>query len=134
MPFTHFHDMHSGGGCKEKWGHIYIEASENDAVKIFYAMFDHNPHRVSCTCCGADYSLSEEKTLREVTAFERGCDYDEKKKKYVEKPSKRKFAWNKYMTLAKFKKREDIRIITKKEFPEGWQSIDVPEQGYVWQG
>ena len=44
--WTHFWDMHSGGGQKEKFGHCYIEAPENEAKVIFYNRFGHNPERV----------------------------------------------------------------------------------------
>ena len=72
--WTHFWDMHSGGGSKEKWSHIYIEAPEREAMVIFYNRFGHNPHRVSCTCCGSDYSISEG-TIDQITAYHRGCDF-----------------------------------------------------------
>src|SRR3990167_4245318 len=74
--WTPFLGMHSGGSLKEKQHYIYIEAPEAEARVIFYNRFGHNPDRVTCTCCGDDYSISEEETLREVTAFERGCDYE----------------------------------------------------------
>lgn len=34
--WTEFWDMHSGGGQKEKWAKIYIEAPEEEARVIFY--------------------------------------------------------------------------------------------------
>lgn len=74
MTWTHFWDMHSGGGLKEKWAHIYIEAPEDEARVIFYNRFGHSPDRVSCTCCGNDYSVSEEETLAQATAYHRNCD------------------------------------------------------------
>ena len=73
-PWTCFMDMHSGGGRKEKWAYIYIEAPEAEARVIFYNRFGHSPSRVTCTCCGQDYSISEEPTLRRATAYERGCE------------------------------------------------------------
>lgn len=74
MTWTHFMDMHSGGGTKEEpFEHIYIEAPEAEARVIFYNRFGHSPERVSCTCCGGDYSISEHATLKEATAYERGC-------------------------------------------------------------
>jgi hypothetical protein len=64
--------MHSGGDQKLDWGHIYIEAPEEEAMVIFYNRFGRNPHRVTCTCCGEDYSVTEYPTLEIATAFERG--------------------------------------------------------------
>jgi hypothetical protein len=66
--------MHSGGGLKESPYHfIYIEAPEKEACVIFYNRFGHSPSRVSCTCCGDDYSVSENKSLAQLTGFHRGC-------------------------------------------------------------
>ena len=92
--WTHFWDMHSGGGTKvwrapdgsffeggrftdddkgTPFNHIYIEAPEDEAVVIFYNRFGHNPHRVTCTCCGADYSIDSEESLARLTGFHRNC-------------------------------------------------------------
>lgn len=68
-------DMHSGGGCKEDFAYCYIEAPRRQAEAIFYAMFGHNPYRVTCSCCGSDYSVSESETLEEATAYDRGLRY-----------------------------------------------------------
>ena len=74
--WTQFHDMHSGGGLKESPYHqIFIEAARTEAEVIFYNRFGHNPNRISCTCCGEDYSIREAKTLEKATAFERGLRY-----------------------------------------------------------
>jgi len=73
MTWTRFMDMHSGGGLKEEWQYIYIEASLEEAKSVFYSRFGHNPERVTCTCCGEDYSISEYKTLEEATAYDRHC-------------------------------------------------------------
>lgn len=74
MTWTQFMDMHSGGGSKEPYEYIYIEAPEEEARVIFYNRFGHNPERVSCTCCGDDYSISSEKSLLRLTGYERNCD------------------------------------------------------------
>lgn len=73
--WTEFMDMHSGGGQKEKFAYCFIEAPEDEAKIIFYNRFGHNPERVTCTCCGEDYSISEYKTLEQATAYERNCEY-----------------------------------------------------------
>jgi len=74
--FTRFMDMHSGGGTKEgPYEYIYIEATQSEAEIIFYNRFGHNPNRVSCTCCGSDYSINEEADLEQGTAHERNCEY-----------------------------------------------------------
>lgn len=73
--WTLFWDMHSGGGTKEgNYDKIYIEAKEDEAMKIFYNRFEHNPNRVSCTCCGEDYSIDEYETLEEASGYHRHCD------------------------------------------------------------
>lgn len=74
--WTLFWDMHSGGGAKEKnYDKIYIEAPEDEAIVVFYNMFGHNPNRVSCTCCGEDYSISESETLEQASAYHRNCEW-----------------------------------------------------------
>lgn len=70
--WTHFMDMHSGGGCKTDYEHIYIQAPEEQAVKIFEEKFGRDPHNVTCNCCGSDYSISEDSSLEEITRFQRG--------------------------------------------------------------
>lgn len=77
MTWTHFHDMHSGGGLKLDWPHIWIEAPEAEAIRIFETRFGRNPGHVTCNCCGEDYSLSESETLEQATAYERGCRWVE---------------------------------------------------------
>ena len=73
LKWIHFWDMHSGGGVKQKpYKHIYIEAtSQDEAEVIFYKRFKHNPNRVTCTCCGSDYSVSEYDTLEAATEYQR---------------------------------------------------------------
>lgn len=76
MTWTRFMDMHSGGGQKLAWHHIYIEAPQAEAEVVFQNRFHRNPHRITCSCCGEDYSVSEEgDDLAQATAFERGCRF-----------------------------------------------------------
>lgn len=73
--WTTFWDMHSGGSQKEKYSKIYIEAEEKQAKVIFYNKFGHNPERVSCTCCGGDYSIDESESLASATGYHRNCEW-----------------------------------------------------------
>ena len=124
-------DMHSGGGQKLDWPYIYIEAPEEEAKSVFYSRFDRNPDRVSCTCCGEDYSITESKTLEEVTAFERGCKYDEKAKKYIEEPDTRYSFSSKHTPLKEYLKH--VKVIYAKDIKPEERHKDVPEEGFVWQ-
>lgn len=64
---TTFYDMHSGGGSlKEASQLIIIEAPEAEAICVFYSRFGHNPERISCSCCGSDYSVWEHDSLDEA--------------------------------------------------------------------
>lgn len=157
--WTQFHDMHSGGGLKEPpYGRIYIEASENEARAIFYNRFGHNPDRVSCTCCGEDYSISEYVSLAQASGFERNCrnlvtpqdssglyvkpkdaSFDEHY--YLEDgeaPPKGyeidKTGWKtgKYETLAEYVKHSDVLVIYAKDIKPSERAAEIPEQGYVW--
>lgn len=109
MPFTHFWDMHSGGRSKEEWEQIYIEASEEEATLIFYNRFGHNPNRVTCTCCGEDYAISEHKTLGEATSFHR-----------------------RNKTIKEYSEQEEVLIIRKKDIRPEERRGSLPTQGYVW--
>lgn len=67
-------DMHSGGGLKEgNYTHIYIQAPEDEARVIFYNRFEHSPDRVTCTCCGSDYSVTSEDSIESLTSYYRNC-------------------------------------------------------------
>ncbi len=100
--FTHFWDMHSGGSAKEPWEHILIEANEAEARVIFYNRFGHNPDRVTCTCCGSDYSVYELK-YSEIKPF-----------------------------LKKYGKGDKFLIIAKDEIKPSERSGEVSMQGYIW--
>ena len=57
--WTEFSDMYSGGERKLDYGTIYIEASEDEATRIFEDRFNRSPHNVTCECCGNDYWITE---------------------------------------------------------------------------
>lgn len=124
-------DMHSGGSQKEKWQYIYIQAPKEEAKVIFYNRFGHNPERVTCTCCGDDYSITESETLEQATGFERGCEWDSDKKQYIEEGDA-KFNWRKYMTLDEYRKKDDVLFIEAAEIKDEERTGDVPIEGYVW--
>jgi len=139
-------DMASGGGRKEKGlDYIYIEAPEEEAKVIFYNRFGHNPDRVSCTCCGADYSISSEEDLAQITAFERGCrmanfdrfgnEVDDYKKGvmhlYVEAQGAH---YRPYQTLEEWQLSSKALFIHASEIKPEEREGEVPEQGYVWRG
>lgn len=154
--WTHFHDMHSGGGQKLDWGHLFIEAPEDEAKVIFQNRFGRNPDRVTCTCCGPDYSLTQSDTLEQATGYERGCDGayitpDGKehteaeawvsgkgivipgaKFQYVERPSKRQFSWKKYQTLADYIANGKVLIVRADEILDEQRKGELQEEGYVW--
>ena len=146
--WTHFWDMHSGGRQKLAWGHIYIEADEKTAKSVFYARFDRNPDRVTCTCCGGDYNVDEYATLQEATAYQRGCAWDKETGNYAEHVGPETYA-RKYMTLEDYEAlgratddndNDDdpiagrVLIIRKDEITPEQKLRDVPQQGYVWMG
>lgn len=69
--WTKFMDMHSGGGLKNKYEHIFIEAdNEEVAINIFQNKYS-DPNNITCSCCGEDYSVSTEKTFALASAYER---------------------------------------------------------------
>lgn len=134
MTWTRFSDMHSGGGCKEKpFEEIYIEAPKDEAVIIFYNRFGHNPNRVSCTCCGEDYWISEEEDLAQLSAHDRSCRYDDKNGKYVEEYHNK--GWGQFISFEEwFVNSADYHalIINSDEITPEQRVGTVPTQGYVW--
>lgn len=157
--WTHFWDMNSGGGLKEAgYSHIYIEAPEEEAKVIFYNRFGHNPERVSCTCCGGDYSISEEVSLKQATGFERGCrnlktprdpetglyknndpiilanlwlDPDDEIPDGYEVSDNERWR-SKWESLEDYSKGSDVLIIHADEIKPKERKGEVPEEGYVW--
>jgi hypothetical protein len=152
--WTRFMDMHSGGEQKEQWSKIYIEAPKEEAKLIFFNRFEHNPERVTCTCCGDDYSIDTHETLEEASAYDRGCDYgyfrpdgteckeDEAwisgkgltkgySEGYVERGGG-KLQFHKYQTLKQYKKSKDVLFIYADEIKSEERKGEIPKQGYVW--
>lgn len=130
--WTQFMDMHSGGGLKESpYEYIYIEASANDAQIIFQNRFGHNPNRVTCTCCGSDYSLSESDSLEQLTGFERGCQYDTNAKLYVDTPSLDR-TWKEYEPLDDYLRGSKVLVIRNQDIKPEWREGELMEQGYIW--
>lgn len=128
-PWTRFMDMHSGGGRKLDWEYIYIEASEAEAQIIFQNRFGRNPNRVTCTCCGNDYSIDESKSLAEATAYERGCAWDGDG--YVEKPSEKSYA-NPYRSLEDYVAHSGALFIRAADIKPQERVGELQEEGYVW--
>lgn len=151
--------MHSGGGAKEDpYEKIYIEASEEEAKRVFYNRFGHNPERVTCTCCGEDYSIDSHESLAQLTGFHRGCRSLEtprdpktglymnddpiiRSKNYLEAGedpppgyalSKFSSMRGGYQTLEQYCARKDVLVIRSEEIKAEDRSGDVPQQGYVW--
>lgn len=152
--WTQFWDMHSGGGTKEPpYEFIYIEAPESVASLVFYNRFGHSPDRVSCTCCGEDYSVSEREDLAQLTAYHRGCRYAYLDKdgnevsqdaawksgvgiltgyvgKYIEKPDERYS--KELVSLEDYLKQKDVLFIYAKDITEEEKKGSLPLSGYQW--
>lgn len=151
MAWTLFWDMYSGGGCKEEpYDKIYIEAPEADARCVFWNRFEHNPERVTCTCCGDDYSIGEEPTLEQISAFHRNCqwfgppDMPERNAdgRYFEDGEAVPDGWTSsglnpfrdYETMEQYLKRETVLVIRADEITLEQRVAEIPDQGYVWAG
>lgn len=155
MAWTRFMDMHSGGGTKvyalsdgtfaegsnyrapeggQPKEHIYIEAPADEARVIFFNRFGHNPERVTCTCCGDDYSISEEPTLEQASGYDRGCAFDEASGLYVEEQATKYAFGRTYMTVADYMQKSGVLVITADEIKPEERVGTVPAQGFVWVG
>lgn len=156
--WTEFMDMCSGGGVKEPpYEYIYIEAPEEEAKVIFYNRFGHNPERVTCTCCGDDYSISSHESLAQLTGYHRNCRsletprlpdglYDNdnpviKSSLYLEADEPvpegyslyvHSLSRGKYQTLEQYRANSYALFIHADEIKPEWRIGEVPAQGYVW--
>jgi hypothetical protein len=131
--WTRFIDMRSGGGCKEKpFETILIEAQEAEAKVIFYNRFGHNPERVTCTCCGEDYSINSHESLSQITAFDRGCRHEGGQ--WIEEPDRRYHPTLDVMPLKDYLSKAHVLVICAEEIKPSERQGDVPQQGYVWAG
>lgn len=160
MVWTSFMDMHSGGGQKLEWTHIWIEAPQEEAAVIFQNRFGRNPSRVTCTCCGEDYSIDESPNLRLATAFERGCraletprDPETGRYKEPDDPAFHEHYYlekgedpppgysvgrsyglqDSYQTLDEYMQRKGVLFIAAHEIRPEERVGELREEGYVWQ-
>ena len=140
-------DMHSGGGTKEPpYEYIYIEAPREEAELVFYHRFGHNPHRVTCTCCGEDYEISEGGDLKQLTGYNRGCawlvpiDKDQHKslgcielgEDIPPGYTARKPSYDEYITLEQYLAKFNVLVIRAEEISPEERVGQLPEEGYIW--
>jgi len=137
-------DMHSGGGAKEDYEYIYIEAPEQEAKVIFYNRFGHSPDRVSCTCCGEDYSTSERESLEDLTGYERrgrfayfkGNDEVEEDEAWKYGKGMAEGYTSRYVDceipLSEYVNSKGVLVIKSQDIKDEERAGSVPEQGYVW--
>lgn len=117
--WTRFMDMHSGGRAKVKNGdvevqYIYIEAGESEACQLFEKFFEHDPRNETCNCCCGDYSIGEEDSLEQATAFERGCSFSAADKRYVQSPGE----YHKYKPLDVFLDDPSVIVVRRDQQPK----------------
>lgn len=157
--WTTFWDMHSGGRQKLQWAKIYIEAPEDEAKCVFYNRFGRNPERVTCTCCGEDYSISsDDRTLKQATGHHRGCTTLEiprnkdgtyqndhpviRESLYLDPgdPIPDGFRVDQrfprppgdWQSLEDYCKRPDVLVIHASEIKDEERKANIPQEGYVW--
>lgn len=108
-------------GQKLDWAHIYIEAPQAEAEVIFYNMTGRNPNKITCTCCGEDYSISEYKTLAKATEYQRTGILPLTRQGVTAR-----------MTVKDYAALDTVKIVRKREILDAWRQGEVPVQGYVW--
>lgn len=129
--WTLFWDMHSGGDLKEPpYSLILIEAEQKNAELIFYNKFGHAASRVTCTCCGEDYSIYTGENLARLTAFHRNCEYRDGR--YIERPRHGESKVFRYRTLNEFLLEPGVKVIPIEQIKPEDLAGEVPQQGYVW--
>jgi len=123
IKWTFFWDMYSGGAAKEPYEEIYIEAPRDEAIVIFYNRFGHNPLRVTCACCGCDYSVEEGDTLDKASAYHRNCEWDQGANCYKTETGK---------SIAEYEKQKNVLIIRDSEIKADERVGEVPIDEYEW--
>jgi hypothetical protein len=109
--WTVFNDMHSGGGKKLQWAVVYIEASEEVAVRFFRQRFGRDPRNVTCDCCGRDYDIcSERESFVQVSAYHRDCYHDSDTDHFEERVRGPESCW-KYRTADEYAAGRDAKVI-----------------------
>jgi len=124
--WVEFHDMCSGGRAKEVYSHIYIEADdEADACRVFYHHFGHSASRVTCTCCGEDYSVTEYESLHDATAFDRNCKWDQVAGEYVDEQDPT--STRRYIPLDTYLALPNVLVLRDADIPAAEHIGDVPK-------
>jgi hypothetical protein len=60
-------DMGSGGSTKlPPCELIFVQELEDKAAALFTLLFDIDPRRVTCSCCGPNYAVAEYPSLKEA--------------------------------------------------------------------
>ena len=136
MVWTRFMDMHSGGRQKLDWAFIYIEAKEDDAAKVFQHRFGRNPNNITCSCCGEDYSFSEQEndTLQQASGFDRHCEYDNSARRYLEISNRwqKLIPFEEWLEDAKDEESDHLIIYASEIKPEELKG-ETPRRGHlVW--
>jgi hypothetical protein len=128
--WTQFWDMHSGGRQKLEWARIYIEAPQDEAAVIFQNRFGRNPHRVTCTCCGPDYSIDCGETLAKVSAYHRNCAWVGEG--YAEHSDPKRSYAGPYLTVDEYIANSGMHFIFDKDIKPEERSGNLRAEGYVW--
>jgi hypothetical protein len=115
--------MCSGGSQKLDFAFLYVEAPIEQAKAVFYNRFGRNPDRVTCTCCGADYSIDDDnESLEEASQFDRRINWRDDD------------VWplDKFTSLRTTPDGQPVSFIYASEIAAGELTANIPEEGYVW--
>ena len=119
MTWTRFDDCHSGGGTKlGDLEVIFIQEKEEVARVVFYNRFGRNADKVTCTCCGPDYSVSEKDNLGDFHEFG--------------KNTQRRVDALECEELGISYQDDEMLIIPDCDVKDDERFGEVREQGYVW--
>jgi len=135
---------------------LRLEDQVGNIQNNYCAKCTRNPNRVTCTCCGEDYSVSEHENLEQATAYERECRsawFDKHGKeipqeeawvpgkgcvdgaygKYVEE-QRVEYSHDPYRTLEEYLKDPSALFIFAKDIKPSEQKGQLRKEGYVWLG
>lgn len=133
--WTKITNNYNGGSAFMPYDYVFIEADENDACMIFATKFVVDHRNEVCDCLFDNLNVDSGPSIKSLTVYDRGCEYDKSKGEWVESQRLGAESWNPYISVEDFliKNRDKVLIIRKHEFPEGWKEMNIYKQRMTWE-
>jgi hypothetical protein len=133
--WTKITNSYLGGNAFMPYDYVFIEADENAACRIFVTKFVVDHRNEVCDCLFDNIHVDSGPSIKRLTAYDRGCAYDENKGEYLESQRLGAESYSPYISVGDllFRDKDKILIIRKHEFPEGWKEMNIYKQRMTWE-